>query len=234
MTGLYSQFEYGLNQDVSAGVMVGMNRSKLSVGASKVDGNAGYFGVYSKYDFHNFRLTSGLGYQITAYDGKRRTVNQSYDDKYKDKAINAYADIKYAYAIEPSMTIEPKLGISYYHIKQDAIAEGSAPLSLNVDKGEFNIVDSTIGFDLKKTLRSDMASHYITATLAYKNMLKGADESALSANFGGDNFDIIAPAKADSRVNLALGYESLFDNGLFYNLKANYYIPTHSEKGPSS
>ena len=231
LTGAYGQFEYGNTDTLSTGIILGGNKSKIDVSSSKIDGSSAYLGIYAKKDIKDFRITTGLGYQYTEYDGKRNTINQSYSEDYNDKALNLYLDGKYSYDLGNNLYLEPKVGLSYTYIDQDGIKENQdKALALNIDSKEFNILEGTVGIDIKKVISTEKANHSLTAGITYKNILNGDEADYLTANYGGNNFDILIPHKNKEQISLGIKYELELENGMFYNIKGNYFLNTDSKE----
>uniref|UniRef100_UPI002635D6D5 autotransporter outer membrane beta-barrel domain-containing protein n=1 Tax=Fusobacterium sp. TaxID=68766 RepID=UPI002635D6D5 len=231
LTGAYGQFEYGNSDTLSTGIIVGGNKSKIDVSSSKIKGSSAYMGVYAKKDINDFRITTGLGYQYTEYDGKRNTINQSYSEDYKDKALNLYLDGKYSYEIGKKLYLEPNLGLSYTYINQDGISENqNKALALNIDSKDFNILEGTAGINLKKVIPTKKGNHYLSTGITYKNILNGDETDYLTANYGGNNFEILIPHKNKNQISLGAKYEVELENGMFYEVKGNYFLNTDSKE----
>lgn len=231
LTGAYGQFEYGNTDTLSTGIMVGGTKSDVEVASSKLKGTGAYVGVYAKKDIKDLRLTAGAGYQYTEYDGTRRTINQTYSEDYKDKALNLYLDGKYSYDLEDNLYLEPKAGLSYTHIDQDSIKEGKdKALALDVNSKDFDVLEGTVGVDIKKVISTEKGKHSISAGISYRYILSGDEADYLTANYGGKDFEILVPHKNKGQVSLGARYEVELENGIFYDVKGNYFINTDSKE----
>ena len=229
LTGAYGQFEYGLSDSLATGIMVGGSKSDIEVGPSKVKGTGAYVGAYAKKDINNFRFTTGLGYQYTEYDGNRRTINEAYSSDYQDQAINLYVDGKYSHDLGNNLFLEPKAGLSYTHIDQDSIKENDKALALDIEAKDFDVLEGTVGVDIKKVIPTEKGTHTLTAGISYNHILDGDNADSLRANYGGSKFDVLVPHKNKGQVSLGAKYEVELENGMFYDVKGNYYVPTDSK-----
>ena len=229
LTGAYGQFEYGLSDSLATGIMVGGSKSEVEVGPSKVKGTGAYVGAYAKKDINNFRFTTGLGYQYSEYDGNRRTINETYSSDYQDQAINLYVDGKYSHNLGNNLFLEPKAGLSYTHIDQDSIKENDKALALDIEAKDFDVLEGTVGVDIKKVIPTEKGTHTLTAGVSYNHILDGDNADSLRANYGGSKFDVLVPHKNKGQVSLGAKYEVELENGMFYDVKGNYYVPTDSK-----
>ena len=231
ITGAYGQFEYGNTETLSSGILVGGTKSTTNIASSSLKGNALYLGGYLKKDINKFRLITGIGYQYSEYDSVRKTINQSYSKKYNDDAFSLYLDGKYSYEIAKNWYLVPNFGISYTMINQEKIEENkSKALALNVDSKKFNTVEGTIGLDLKKEMIKEKGKHSITTGITYRSILKGNEANHLTANYGGKDFEILIPHKNRDQISLGAKYEVQLNNGMFYNVKGNYFLSTDSKE----
>ena len=230
LTGAYGQFEYGLSDSLATGIMVGGSKSEVEVGPSKVKGTGAYVGAYAKKDINNFRFTTGIGYQYTEYDGNRRTINEAYSSDYQDQAINLYVDGKYSHDLGNNLFLEPKAGLSYTHIDQDSIKENDKALALDIEAKDFDVLEGTVGVDIKKVIPTEKGTHTLTAGISYNHILDGDNADSLRANYGGSKFDVLVPHKNKGQVSLGAKYEVELENGMFYDVKGNYYVPTDSKE----
>lgn len=231
LTGAYGQFEYGNSDTLSTGLLIGGTKSDVSVATSKLDGTSAYIGAYAKKDIKDFRLIAGLGYQYSEYDGTRNTINQSYSQDYKDRGVNLYLDGKYSYDLGNNFYLEPKAGLSYTYITQDGITEDqNQTLALDVDSKKFNILEGTVGLDVKKVTPTEKGKHSISAGVTYRSILKGDEADHLTANYGGSDFEILIPHKNKNQVSVGAKYEVELENGMFYNVKGNYFMNVDSKE----
>lgn len=231
IAGAYGQFEYGNTETLSSGILVGGTKSTTNIASSSLKGNALYLGGYLKKDINKFRLITGIGYQYSEYDSVRKTINQSYSKKYNDNTFSLYLDGKYSYEIAKNWYLIPNFGVSYTMISQEKIEENkSKALALNVDSKKFNIVEGTIGLDLKKEMIKEKGKHSITTGITYRSILKGNEANHLTANYGGKDFEILIPHKNRDQISLGAKYEVQLNNGMFYNVKGNYFLSTDSKE----
>ena len=232
LTGAYGQFEYGNTDTLSTGIMVGGTKSDVEVASSKLKGTGAYAGVYAKKDIKDLRLTAGVGYQYTEYDRTRRTINQTYSEDYKDKAFNLYLDGKYSYDLGNNLLyLVPKAGLSYTHIDQDGIKESNdKALALNIDSKEFDVLEGTVGVDIKKVIPTEKGKHSVSAGVSYRHILDGADADYLTADFGGHDFEILVPHKNKGQMSIGVRYEAELENGMFYDVKGNYFMNVDSKE----
>ena len=231
LTGAYGQFEYGNTDTLSTGIMVGGTKSDVEVASSKLEGTGAYVGVYAKKDIKDLRITSGIGYQYTEYDGTRRTINETYSEDYKDEALNLYLDGKYTYDLGNNLYIEPKAGLSYTHIDQDSIKENKdKALALNIDSKDFDVLEGTVGVDIKKVILTEKGKHSVSAGISYRHILDGADIDYLTADFGGQDFEILVPHKNKGQMSIGVRYETELENGMFYDVKGNYFMNVDSKE----
>ena len=231
LTGAYGQFEYGNTDTLSTGIMVGGTKSDVEAASSKLKGTGAYVGVYAKKDIKDLRLTAGAGYQYTEYDGTRRTINQTYSEDYKDNAFNLYLDGKYSYDLGNNLYLVPKAGLSYTHIDQDGIKESNdKALALNIDSKEFDVLEGTVGVDIKKVIPTEKGKHSVSAGVSYRHILDGADADYLTADFGGQDFEILVPHKNKGQMSIGVRYEAELENGMFYDVKGNYFMNVDSKE----
>ena len=231
LTGAYGQFEYGNTDTLSTGIMVGGTKSDVEVASSKLKETGAYAGVYAKKDIKDLRLTAGVGYQYTEYDSTRRTINQTYSEDYKDKAFNLYLDGKYSYDLGNNLYLVSKAGLSYTHIDQDGIKESNdKALALNIDSKEFDVLEGTVGVDIKKVIPTEKGKHSVSAGVSYRHILDGADADYLTADFGGQDFEILVPHKNKGQMSIGVRYEAELENGMFYDVKGNYFMNVDSKE----
>ena len=231
LTGAYGQFEYGNSDTLSTGLLVGGTKADVDVASSKLDGTSAYIGAYAKKDIKDFRLIAGIGYQYSEYDGTRNTINQSYSQDYSDRGVNLYLDGRYSYDLGNNFYLEPKAGLSYSYIIQDSIKENQEQtLALDVDSKDFNILEGTIGVDVKKVIPTEKGKHSISAGVTYRSILSGEDADYLTANYGGSDFEILIPHKNKNQVSVGAKYEVELENGMFYNVKGNYFMNVDSKE----
>ena len=230
LTGAYGQFEYGYSNTLSTGLIIGGTTSNIEISSSKLEGTGAYAGIYAKKDIKDFRITAGLGYQYTEYDGTRRIINENYSENYKDNGLNLYFDGKYSYKLEDNLYLEPKLGLSYTHIKQDNIKENKDKnLALDINSKEFDILEGTAGISIRKIIPTDKGNHSLSTGILYKYIFNGDKANSLTADFGGKDFDILIPHKNDE-ILIEAKYEVILENEVFYNIKGNYSICTDSKE----
>lgn len=231
LTGAYGQFEYGNTDTLSTGIMIGGTKSDVEVASSKLEGTGAYVGVYAKKDIKDLRLTAGAGYQYTEYDSTRRTINETYSEDYKDKAFNLYLDGKYSYDLGNNLYLVPKAGLSYTHIDQDGIKESNdKALALNIDSKDFDVLEGTVGVDIKKVIPTEKGKHSVSAGVSYRHILDGADADYLTADFGGNDFEILIPHKNKGQISIGVRYETELENGMFYDVKGNYFMNVDSKE----
>ncbi|NME36141.1 MULTISPECIES: autotransporter outer membrane beta-barrel domain-containing protein [Fusobacterium] len=225
MTGAYGQFEYGFTDTLSGGILLGGNNIDTTVAFSKLDGISAYLGLYTKKDIKDLRITTGIGYQYSEYDSTRRIINNSYDKNYSDNAFNVYLDAKYSLKLSDGLYFEPKAGLSYSYIKQEEINEGNdRPLSLNVDSKDFNVLEGSIGANIKKVIMTDKGKYTLSGGVTYTRILDGYEEDTITANYGGSSFDVLIPHKIQDEISIGAKYETELENGILYNVKVNYNI----------
>ena len=228
ITGAYALAEYGVNNTLSVGGVLGgsKNKSKISNGSS-LDGNAFYLGGYFKKDIDEWRVLGGVGYQFVDYDAKRKAGNMmqnfSYDNNYDDNGLNVYLSARYNYALGNNYFLVPKAKLSYTYIDQDSVNEGDKPLAMNVNSKSFDIFEGIIGVDLKKEFTHNNAKSAIKFGVDYTHLFKGYEDDYLTANMkNGSDFDILVPNRLKNKYSVGLGYEYENEKGILFNLNGRY------------
>ena len=229
MTGAYAQAEYGLDNTLSAGILFGGNKSDIEVSNSKADGNSMYLGGYIKKDIKDFRITAGAGMQYSEYDAERNMSNRKYDDKYSDNAFDIYVNGKYFYEISDNLYFEPYGQLAYTYVDQEGINENDGALSLNIKDKDFTFIEGTIGADLRKEIIKDDIKHNFKGGISYTRLLDGYKEDNLTADFGGNSFDILVPHKTPDELKIGVRYELERTNGLMFSVNADYLISMDSK-----
>ena len=229
MTGAYAQAEYGLDNTLSAGILFGGNKSDIEVSNSKADGNSMYLGGYIKKDIKDFRITAGAGMQYSEYDAERNMSNRKYDDKYSDNAFDIYVNGKYFYEISDNLYFEPYGQLAYTYVDQEGINENDGALSLNIKDKDFTFIEGTIGADLRKEIIKDDIKHNFKGGISYTRLLDGYKEDNLTADFGGNSFDILVPHKTPDELKIGVRYELERTDGLMFSVNADYLISMDSK-----
>ena len=228
IVGGYALGEYGLDKDLSLGVILGGSNNKANVSnGSRLDGNAFQIGGYFKNDINNLRILGGIGYQIAEYDSKRKAGNMmqsfSYENKFDNNGLNIYLGGTYKYLLGDNYYLVPKLKLSYTYIDQDSIREEDSPLAMNVSSKSFDTLESMIGMDLKKEYFHDKGKSTVSVGWDYTRILKGDKEEYLEGNMeNGSKFDILIPNKLKNKHSLGVGYEFENDKGLLLYINGKY------------
>ena len=231
--GGLATFEYGTTDKTSIGFAIGGNNQDINFrGANKIDGDSLYLGIFTKTEVDNLKIFSGLGYQYTSIDANRNVGNRynyfSTSDKYDVNSLNAFVEAKYVYNVDSTWTIEPKIKLSYYNIRQDKVNEGYTPgkLSLKTDKVKSSTADLEIGADFVRStymtggeLKNIFSIGIINTIGQRQKDLKGY---ILGKDTDGTRFDIKGMELPKTSGIIGYNLELEQDNGMLYSIGANY------------
>lgn len=237
LTGLYVMGEYGVQEDLTAGVIFGGNKAKTEIdGRAKVEGDAIYLGAFAKKYVGNLRLVAGAGYQYGDYKADRYvnavTGVKSYDANYNDNTFNVYTDAKYSHKIAENTYLEPSLGFNYVYISQDGAKEDGR-LAIETASKEFNYSTVTTGLDVRKDIKTQNMKHTVTAGVFYDRLVDGAKEDKIKANFvgGNDEINLLVASKNEHTVGVRAKYEVELQNGVSFDVKGSYTFARDTHNG---
>lgn len=220
--GGFGKIEYGVSDKISAGIIVGgiKNNSNINHGSLKSTGL--YAGLYSKFNFNNLSLKSGIGYQYEDYDGSRTASNKfqgaSYNSKFNENSINAYIGASYKYMLG-NLYIEPMSELSFTGISQNSISEDENPLSMDIKKKDFGYVDAEVGVKLGEKFIFKNSNLLLSCGVFYDYSFD-EDKYLTGTMKDGSTFDILVPKKEDG---LKLTLEtSLEIKNVTYTLEGGY------------
>jgi len=228
-TGAYGLVEYGLNDTLSIGTILGGNKHNIDVEKSSSEGTSAYLGAYLKHDIDNVRNTLGIGVQYTEYDTIRDNLGYKYSGEYSDVSFNIYGQTKYSNELGKGFYIEPSLSLNYSYVMQEDIKEEKQPLSLNVKSKDFSVLEGTVGLDIRKEIVTEKARHNLVAGVGYTRILSGAEENSLTGDFGGSSFELLIPSKNEDSLSIGVKYQVERENGFIYDLKGSYNLTKDTE-----
>ncbi|WP_130890182.1 autotransporter outer membrane beta-barrel domain-containing protein [Fusobacterium ulcerans] len=232
LTGAYMLAKYGYSENISLGVTVGGNKSEAEMSMSKVKGNSGYIGAFAENYKGNLTLKAGAGIQYSEYDADRRTLGESYSEKYSDMAYDIYLNGRYSHNIGTNLFLEPYGTLSYTYVDQNGIDEGSEALAIKTDSKSFDYTVGKMGVDLKKVIPHEKGKSTLSAGVSYTKILDGADEEFITGRFkGGTDFDILVAHKNEHSIGLNAKYTLELEDGILFDVKGTYAVERDSHNG---
>jgi len=220
--GGFGKIEYGISDKVSAGLILGGIKNSGDINNSSLKSTGLYTGLYSKFNFNNLSLKTGIGYQHEDYDATRTASNkfqgESYNSKFSENSINAYIGASYRYMLG-DLCIEPVSELSFTGISQNSISEDEKSLSMNVEKENLSYIDAEIGMKLGEKFIFGNSSLLLNCGVFY-NYSFDEDKYLTGRMKDGSSFDILVPKQEDG---LKLTLEtSLEIKNVIYTLGGGY------------
>lgn len=233
LTGIYTFGEYGLDKDLTLGLVFGANnlKSELNNG-SNVDGTSIYLGGFAKKYLGNLRLLAGAGYQYGDYQGERYSIIGSKNEaSYSDNAFTIYTDAKYSHMIVENLYLEPSVGLDYIYISQERIDEnGKGALHLN--SKDLDYIGAKIALDIRKDIVTVGVKHSLVAGAFYDMILDGEKENSITTKFNGSKeFDTVIAGQNEHNLGLRAKYEVALESGVSFDIKGNYIFARGSYSG---
>lgn len=233
LTGIYTFGEYGLDKDLTLGLVFGANnlKSELTNG-SNVDGTSIYLGGFAKKYLGNLRLLAGAGYQYGDYQGERYSIIGSKNEaSYSDNAFTIYTDAKYSHMIGKNLYLEPSVGLDYIYISQEGIDEnGKGALHLN--SKDLDYTGAKIALDIRKDIVTAGVKHSLVAGAFYDVILDGEKENSITTKFNGSKeFDTVIAGQNEHNLGLRAKYEVALESGVSFDIKGNYIFARDSYSG---
>mgnify|MGYP001237641231 CR=1 FL=1 len=233
LTGIYTFGEYGLDKDLTLGLVFGANnlKSELTNG-SNVDGTSIYLGGFAKKYLGNLRLLAGAGYQYGDYQGERYSIIGSKNEaSYSDNAFTIYTDAKYSHMIGENLYLEPSIGLDYIYISQEGIDEnGKGALHLN--SKDLDYTGAKIALDIRKDIVTAGVKHSLVAGAFYDVILDGEKENSITTKFNGSKeFDTVIAGQNEHNLGLRAKYEVALESGVSFDIKGNYIFARDSYSG---
>lgn len=233
LTGIYTFGEYGLDKDLTLGLVFGANnlKSELTNG-SNVDGTSIYLGGFTKKYLGNLRLLAGAGYQYGDYQGERYSIIGSKNEaSYSDNAFTIYTDAKYSHMIGENLYLEPSVGLDYIYISQEGIDEnGKGALHLN--SKDLDYTGAKIALDIRKDIVTAGVKHSLVAGAFYDVILDGEKENSITTKFNGSKkFDTVIAGQNEHNLGLRAKYEVALESGVSFDIKGNYIFARDSYSG---
>lgn len=233
LTGIYTFGEYGLDKDLTLGLVFGANnlKSELTNG-SNVDGTSIYLGGFAKKYLGNLRLLAGAGYQYGDYQGERYSIIGSKNEaSYSDNAFTIYTDAKYSHMIGENLYLEPSVGLDYIYISQEGIDEnGKGALHLN--SKDLDYTGAKIALDIRKDIVTAGVKHSLVVGAFYDVILDGEKENSITTKFNGSKeFDTVIAGQNEHNLGLRAKYEVALESGVSFDIKGNYIFARDSYSG---
>jgi hypothetical protein len=233
LTGIYTFGEYGLDKDLTLGLVFGANnlKSELTNG-SNVDGTSIYLGGFAKKYLGNLRLLAGAGYQYGDYQGERYSIiGNKNEASYSDNAFTIYTDAKYSHMIGENLYLEPSVGLDYIYISQEGIDEnGKGALHLN--SKDLDYTGAKIALDIRKDIVTAGVKHSLVAGAFYDVILDGEKENSITTKFNGSKeFDTVIAGQNEHNLGLRAKYEVALESGVSFDIKGNYIFARDSYSG---
>lgn len=233
LTGIYTFGEYGLDKDLTLGLVFGANnlKSELTNG-SNVDGTSIYLGGFAKKYLGNLRLLAGAGYQYGDYQGERYSIIGSKNEaSYSDNTFTIYTNAKYSHMIGENLYLEPSVGLDYIYISQEGIDEdGKGALHLNSKDLDYTGVK--IALDIRKDIVTAGIKHSLVAGAFYEVILDGEKENSITTKFNGSKeFDTVIAGQNEHNLGLRAKYEVALESGVSFDIRGNYIFARDSYSG---
>lgn len=233
LTGIYTFGEYGLDKDLTLGLVFGVNnlKSELTNG-SNVDGTSIYLGGVAKKYLGNLRLLAGAGYQYGDYQGERYSIIGSKNEaSYSDNTFTIYTNAKYSHMIGENLYLEPSVGLDYIYISQDSASE-SGKGALELGSKKFDYTGLRVALDLRKDIVGLGAKHSLVAGVFYDAILDGAADKDITTRFkGGQEFDTVVSGQNEHNLGLKAKYEVILENGVSFDVRGSYTFARDTYNG---
>ena len=233
LTGAYMLAKYGYSENLSLGVTLGGNKSEAELDMAKVKGNSGYLGAFAENYRGNLTLKAGAGIQYSEYDADRRTLGNTYSDKYSDMTYDIYLNGRYSHQVGDNLFLEPYATLSYTYIDQDGANEGNKTLAIETDSKSFDYTVGKVGVDLKKVIPHEKGKSTLSAGVSYTKIFDGADEEYITGRFKGSttDFDILVAHKNEHSIGLNAKYALELESGVLFDVKGTYSVERDSHNG---
>lgn len=210
--GIISNFEYGINDDISLGFMLGGEKQNFDFFSDNLDGNSIYTGLFTRMQHKKLKIMLGAGYQYSRY----------MTDKVKNYGVNSFntfLEARYAIVFSKYFRMEPKIRGTYYRIGQDSIL-GNKINSYQIESVNLNAFDITTGIDF--IFENKILGGTISNIISLEGVnIKSDNDKNLLGRDGNVSISLLKTpeAKALGRLSYALEIEK--DSGFIYNFKSS-------------
>ncbi|MBR8700828.1 MULTISPECIES: autotransporter outer membrane beta-barrel domain-containing protein [unclassified Fusobacterium] len=235
----YAIYEKPIKNNLTVGLSTGGSQSnfheivnddiKTVTTNSKIKGTSAYAGVFSRYELRkNIEFINGIGLQYGQYKVDRDMKNNYQQNTYKGKlnavSGNVYSGVSYTHKLNDSLDVNVNSALSYTMISQGKATEDSKPLSLEIEKQNYNYLDGIAGIGLTKTVYSNESSSSLSGTISAIYGLTGYKNKDLTGKFKNarTNFDIKGEEYDKLSMTLTLDYNVKQNSGFNYGITGSY------------
>lgn len=234
-SGLLGTLEYGIKNNESIGFAIGGAKQKLNMSNnSDLEGDAVYLGAFYKKNVDKFKFITGLGYQHSMYESNRNIYNkyQSFKNEgdFNTNSFNVYGEAKYTLVEDKGIKVEPKIRVSYTHVKQDSVKEKNSKLAIDVDKTDYNYIDTEVGVDLTKEIPVSKGKVKVIANVGYVNSQGTSNKDITGRMKNSTDFGIKGQLLNENNGKAGITVEYEKDNGLFYSVGADLTYSSQNQR----
>jgi outer membrane autotransporter protein len=236
---------YGVDRQISNAFLLGLAGSyahtkvdtRLSKNTTSVNSYQGF--VFGSYEFDkNYFLDAQVGFAYNDFDGERfitagsveRTASADYDGYQVLTQLELGRDMFFGNDFE----FTPRLSLSWTYVKIDDYTEtGAGTSNLIVDDQDYNILNLSLGGELRRTWNIDNGSLTPEIHLGYKYEVIDDKIQTVSAFTGGGNtFTTTGFDPANNSLLAGLGLTFLNHNNLdviaIYDFETKKDFTSHS------
>ena len=228
-TGLLAGAEYGVSDTTAVGAVFSGAKQDIDLTNGNADSDVFYLGLYGTKILGNYDFTAGLGYQFGKYDSDYNMAkNLSGSEKYDSNAINAYVQGRYTADLGDGVSLQPKVKLGYTYVEQDDVKDNNYEVK-NTDISTF---DTEVGVDVVKAVQLDKANLTLKAGTSYIKTMGDTDKKFTLSTTNG-SAEILGAELAENVVKFGVDAKVEIQNGLFYNVGADYRFGSQDTKSYS-
>lgn len=228
-TGLLAGAEYGVSDTTAVGAVFSGAKQDIDLTNGNADSDVFYLGLYGTKILGNYDFTAGLGYQFGKYDSDYNMAkNLSGSEKYDSNAINAYVQGRYTADLGDGVSLQPKVKLGYTYVEQDDVKDNN----YEVKNADISTFDTEVGVDVVKAVQLDKANLTLKAGTSYIKTMGDTDKKFTLSTTNG-SAEILGAELAENVVKFGVDAKVEIQNGLFYNVGADYRFGSQDTKSYS-
>lgn len=228
-TGLLAGAEYGVSDTTAVGAVFSGAKQDIDLTNGNADSDVFYLGLYGTKILGNYDFTAGLGYQFGKYDSDYNMAkNLSGSEKYDSNAINAYVQGRYTADLGDGVSLQPKVKLGYTYVEQDDVKDNN----YEVKNADISTFDTEVEVDVVKAVQLDKANLTLKAGTSYIKTMGDTDKKFTLSTTNG-SAEILGAELAENVVKFGVDAKVEIQNGLFYNVGADYRFGSQDTKSYS-
>ncbi|MCD1126648.1 autotransporter domain-containing protein [Jinshanibacter sp. LJY008] len=156
IAGVFLGVDKSLNDTWKMGLVGGYGKADITVSdrSSSADRYDYQIGAYTKGQWDNFNLHTGVSYALNDYSTKRKVRLQSIHDDlsadYNASTSQVFTEARYLFNITQTLSVEPYADAAYVHIKTDDFTENGGNARLHGAADSTNTFFTTLGSRVTK------------------------------------------------------------------------------------